>query len=72
MVNIKNEPMVLKILNNDIELDSICYNCVDVDYSQHEMVYNKIKDDCERCGGTGFKVTAIGHTILDFIKRHSK
>lgn len=71
MNEIKNEPIVLKMLNDSIELDGLCYSCVDIDYTDG-MKYVVVKNDCSSCNGTHYKPTKIGHIILSFMKRHLK
>ncbi|MFH0348381.1 tryptophan RNA-binding attenuation protein [Bacillus vallismortis] len=57
--------MSVIISTDDLELT--CPTCNGTDY----IVVNDKKEPCSSCDGKGVILTALGQTLLHFIKKHS-
>lgn len=58
-----NDEIVLNINGMSINLDSRCPNC-GYDYFDRE------KENCKYCNGSGFELTEEGRAIFELLKRH--
>ena len=56
------DEIIIEILNNKVWLDELCWQC---DGSREYE-----GEQCDVCGGIGYKPTDEGKAILDLIKRH--
>ncbi|MCC2117377.1 tryptophan RNA-binding attenuation protein [Bacillus halotolerans] len=54
------------IISTD-DLEHTCPTCNGTDY----IVVNDKKEPCSSCDGNGVILTALGQTLLHFIKKHS-
>ncbi|MEC0204657.1 tryptophan RNA-binding attenuation protein [Paenibacillus lautus] len=57
--------MSVTISTDDLELS--CPNC----NGQKYVIFNNEKETCPKCDGKGVILTALGQTLLHFIKKHS-
>ncbi|QRG65192.1 tryptophan RNA-binding attenuation protein [Brevibacillus choshinensis] len=57
--------MSVTISTDDLELS--CPNC----NGQSYVLVNNEKESCPKCDGKGVILTALGQTLLHFIKKHS-
>jgi hypothetical protein len=63
------EPIILRVMNNDIMLDDVCWVCD----GGNKTPDDNWKDEngiCENCNGKGFELTNNGLKILELLKRH--
>ena len=55
-------PIEITILNNNVELDELCY-CTN-------NVHMEPDEDCDNCEGTGLVPTEEGEAILKLVNRY--
>lgn len=79
----KREPQIqIEILNNKIDLDYPCWNCVEhtsghgYGYEEPQEICGYKKgyengEHCARCNNTRFELSEEGQAIIDLVKRHA-
>ncbi len=63
------EPIVLRIMNNDVMLDEECWVC-EGGSKDPQPNWRGENGVCENCKGSGFELTSNGEKILELLKRH--
>ncbi len=63
------QPITIVLLNNEIALDKICWNCRGVNLREHN---ESLWEDgvCSICKGKGYEPTDAGQAIIGLVKRH--
>lgn len=52
----------MAVVNVPMELEERCWNCQGTGTDSNE--------ECEWCGGVGYKTTKFGDAVLEFLKHH--